>query len=146
MVPAFQAPGQVAADISSTSQDDSAGWIAEGAQLFHHGSDIALGRQEKDRVIFLDDGTSVRNDGFVLPVDGCDACICVRRHVLTQGLQAVTDQWAAGIGLGGHQLGAPIGKIQHLQSPGVLNQPGDMFCHQPFRADQHINRAMFAVE
>ena len=58
----------------------------------------------------------------------------------------MTDQWAAGIGLGGHQLRAPIGKIQHLQSTGVFNQPGDVFCHQPFRADQHINRTMFAVE
>ena len=58
----------------------------------------------------------------------------------------LADQQAAFIGLGGHQLCQAIGKIQHLQRPGVLDQAVDVLGDQLLGADQHIDGRVLAGE
>ena len=139
-------PGKVAADIAATGENDPAYRAVQRPQFFHHGPDVALCSEKKYRVIFLDDGISIRNNGLVLAVNGRDSRLCVRRHVFTQCLQTMPDKRAAGVSLGGHQLSPAIGKVQHLQCARVFNQTGNMLSDQGFGADQHVNRTMFALE
>ena len=53
------------------------------------------------------------------------------------------DQWPSVVGMYGHQLHPALGKIEHLEGAGILDQTLNVISYQLLRTDQHIDRQGF---
>ena len=60
--------------------------------------------------------------------------------MLAQVTQLMADKRPAIICLDRHQRNPAIGKVQHLQGAGILDQALDIVRDQLLRTDQHVHR------
>ncbi len=144
-VVAFQRCRQPPADIAAARDHDFLDRAVYAAQFAHHRLNVLFFGEEEHFIARLDDGMALGHDAAIPAENRRDPAIQVG-HVLSNHLQFVSDQRSAVIGTHRHQAHAAIGKIEHLQRLGMLDQAVQIMGDFLLRADGMVDGEVPARE
>ena len=138
LVPVLEGMGKPLTDIAAPADEDALVGFDQGLEFAHHRLDVVTGGNEEHLVPVFNHRVALGHDRPVFAEDGRHPGIDLG-HVGAQVRQLMAHQRATLGGTDGHKAGQALGKLQYLEGAGVLDQPGDVFGHQVFGADQNIN-------